>query len=112
MTPPHTHTPHPLPPHPTPQRDLSGKSCLLSPLVNLVARESVEEEERGVREDQVRVRVSNQQLRSWCERHWGLLLMMTAAAAAALHRRSPGDAPLLDAVRDSGKGIMMQPCRS
>lgn len=51
-----------------------------------------------------------------------------AAADAALHR-SPGDTPLLDAVRDrnaatgmfvnetargwfSGKGIMMQPCRS
>lgn len=92
------------------------------------------EEGDGVREDPVRVQVANQQLGSWCERHRRLLLMMTAAAssaaaaAAALHR-SPGDAPLLDAVRDtnaaagmfvnetvrdwfSGNGIMMQPCRS
>lgn len=89
----------------------------------------------GVRGDPVRVQEANQQLMSWCERHRGLLLMITAAAAsspppaaAALHL-SPSDAPLLDAVRDrnaaagmfvnekarrwfSGKGIMMQPCRS
>lgn len=61
--------------------------------------------------------------------------MITAAAASpsssasAALRRSPGDAPLLDAVRDrnaatgmfvnetapgwlSGEGIMMHPCRS
>lgn len=88
------------------------------------------EEEEGVREDLVEVQVANQQLIRWCERHRGLLLVITAAAAAAaaLHR-SPGDAPILDVVRDrnaatgmfvnetargwfSGKGIMMQPCRS
>lgn len=96
--------------------------------------------EEGLRGDPVRVRVreADQQLRSCCERHRGLLLMlllllllmmmMTAAAAAPLHR-SPGEPPLLDAVRDrnaatgmfvnetargcfGGEGIMMQPCRS
>ena len=83
-----------------------------------------------VRDDPVRVQVANQQLINWCERHRVQMVMITAAAAvaAALHR-SRGDAPLLDAVRDrnaasgmfvngtgrssiSGKGIMMQPCRS
>lgn len=87
----------------------------------------------------LQVRVANQQSVSWRERHRGLLTIAAAAtassspssssaAAAALHR-SPGDAPLLDAVRDrnaatgmfvnetargwlSGKGIMVQPCRS
>ena len=77
-----------------------------------------------MREDPVRVQTANQQLRMWWRRHRGLLLLMTAAPL-----RSPGDAPLLDALRDrnaatgmfvnetargwiSGDGIMMQPCRS
>ena len=86
----------------------------------------------GLREDPLRVQEANQQLRIWWRRHRGLLLVMTAAsaaAAAAAPHRSPGDAPLLDALRDrnaaagmfvnetargwfSGDGIMMQPCRS
>lgn len=100
------------------------------------------ERERGRRttaREILQVRVANQQSVSWRERHRGLLTIAAAAtassspssssaAAAALHR-SPGDAPLLDAVRDrnaatgmfvnetargwlSGKGIMVQPCRS
>lgn len=132
------------PPH-IPQGGLSGKTCQLSSSWFFwPSRESVEEEEDeeeeeeekkkkdGVRADPVRVQVTNQQLECWCERHRDLLFLMTAAAAAssaaAVPHRSPGDAMLLDALRDRNaaagmfvnetargwfrRGIMMQPCRS